>query len=178
MRGGQFSTYAPARSSRTLRRPFRKSTATAPVHNAADEVFQLAADQRTNQQTEEAHSSAGRRDRPVLEQLDDRERQIIRSRYGLDSAREPMTSRSWVARWASRRSGSQLAAGHRQASSAAVALGLDEPDDRPPVNPAPSENTEIPPRTCADCVVKDSAGRSSARRLGASYRNVDFLKEN
>jgi len=92
-RGARFSTYATCaiikNFTQTVSKEYRDRSR---FRNAADKVFQSMPDQRTNQQTEEA-AQIRRKDEvaELLEQLDDREREIIHYRFGLDSSREPMT---------------------------------------------------------------------------------------
>jgi RNA polymerase primary sigma factor/RNA polymerase sigma factor len=92
-RGYRFSTYAVWAIIKNLTQTFsRELRDHARFRNAGDEVFQSVPDQRTNQQAEEEGQIRREGDiAQLLEQLDDRERRIIRDRYGLDSGREPMT---------------------------------------------------------------------------------------
>jgi RNA polymerase primary sigma factor/RNA polymerase sigma factor len=92
-RGTRFSTYAACAIIRNSAQArvceFRDR---ARFRNAGDEVFQSVTDWRINPQTEEA----AQRQREVeiarlLTELDDRERQIIRGHYGLNSGCKPMT---------------------------------------------------------------------------------------
>jgi RNA polymerase primary sigma factor/RNA polymerase sigma factor len=92
-RGFRFSTYATwaiiKNFTQSISREYRDHTR---FRNAGEEVFQSAPDQRTNQQLEEAAQIQREAEiAQLLKQLDERERQIIRYRYGLDSDREPMT---------------------------------------------------------------------------------------
>jgi RNA polymerase primary sigma factor/RNA polymerase sigma factor len=87
-RGFRFSTYATwaimKNFSQTIPRAYRDY---ARFRNAGEEVFQTVPDQRTNQQVEEAARLQREGEiAQLLEQLDDRERQIIRYRYGLEAA--------------------------------------------------------------------------------------------
>lgn len=92
-RGFRFSTYASWAIIKNFTQSiWRDHRDHARFPNADEEVFQEAPDQRTNQQAEEVAQI--RREGEIaqlLEQLDDRERQIIRYRYGLESGSEPMT---------------------------------------------------------------------------------------
>jgi RNA polymerase sigma factor (sigma-70 family) len=134
-RGARFSTYATAaiikNFTQTISKEYRDRSR---FRNAVDEVFQSVPDQRTNPLAEEAAQI--RREGKVarlLEQLDDRERQIIRYRFGLDSPREPMTLKDvgsvlGVSKERIRQIAARALAKLRQA---AVELGFDEPEDRP-----------------------------------------------
>jgi RNA polymerase primary sigma factor/RNA polymerase sigma factor len=134
-RGARFSTYATSaiikNFSNSISREYRDHTR---FRNASEEVFQTVPDQRTNQQAEEA-AQIQREDEvaQLLEQLDDRERRIIRYRYGLDSDREPMTLKEvghvmGVSKERIRQLATRAITKLREA---AVALGLDVPEDRP-----------------------------------------------
>jgi RNA polymerase primary sigma factor len=134
-RGFRFSTYATwaiiKNYTQTIAREHRDH---ARFCNAGEQVFQMAPDQRTNQQAEEAAQIQREGElAQLLEQLDDRERQIIRYRYGLDSGREPMTlkevgSAMGVTKERIRQLANRAIAKLRQA---AVEQGLDVPEDRP-----------------------------------------------
>lgn len=138
-RGARFSTYATCaiikNFTQTISREYRDRTR---FHNAGEDVFQSAADHRSDQQTDEAaqiqrESEVAR----LLDRLDDRERQIIRYRYGLDSLREPMTLKELgsvlgVSKERVRQVAARAIAKLRQV---AVELGLDEPEDRPAREP-------------------------------------------
>ncbi|MBN1852218.1 MAG: sigma-70 family RNA polymerase sigma factor [Pirellulales bacterium] len=92
-RGFRFSTYATwaiiKNFTQSISREYRDRSR---FRNAGEEVFRSAPDRRTNQQVEEAVQVQREGEiAQLLKQLDDRERQIIRYRYGLDSDREPMT---------------------------------------------------------------------------------------
>lgn len=92
-RGVRFSTYATwaiiKNFTQTISRDYRDRER---FRTAGEEVFQTAPDPRTNEQAEEAAQIQREGEiAKLLEQLDDRERRIIRYRYGLDSNREPMT---------------------------------------------------------------------------------------
>ena len=92
-RGFKFSTYATWAI-------IRNFAGTVPKENryrtrfrtGGEELLQTIGDERTNQQAEEA-AHAQRQDQiaRMMEHLDDREKQIIRYRYGLGPGREPMT---------------------------------------------------------------------------------------
>ena len=134
-RGARFSTYASAaiikNFTQTISKEYRDRSR---FRNAVDELFQSMPDQRTSQLAEEA--ARIRREGKVarlLEQLDDRERQIIRYRFGLDSPREPMTLKEvgsvlGVSKERIRQLAARALAKLRQA---AVECGFDESDDRP-----------------------------------------------
>ncbi len=138
-RGARFSTYATwaiiKNFTQTISREYRDHTR---FRTAGEEVFQSAADQRTNQQTEEAAQIQREGEiAQLLEQLDDRERQIIRYRYGLGSDREPMTlkelgSELGVSKERIRQLATRAIAKLRQA---AMEQGLDVPEDRPACEP-------------------------------------------
>lgn len=134
-RGARFSTYATwaiiKNFAQTISKEYRDRSRFC---NAADEVFQSVPDQRTNQQTEEAAQI--RREGEIaqlLEQLDTRERQIIRYRFGLDTDREPMTLKQvggelGISKERIRQLATRALAKLRQV---AMERGLDEPEDRP-----------------------------------------------
>jgi RNA polymerase primary sigma factor/RNA polymerase sigma factor len=141
-RGSRFSTYATwaiiKNFTQTISREHRDH---ARFRNAAEEVFQTAPDQRTNQQAEEAAQIQREGEiAQLLEQLDERERQIIRYRYGLDAGREPMTLKDvGSAMGVTKERIRQLAArAIAKLRRAAVEQGLDEPEDRPAWKPRPS----------------------------------------
>lgn len=133
--GFRFSTYATwaivKNFTQTISRGHRDQTR---FRNADEELFQTVPDQRTNQKTEEAAQIQRESDLArLLEQLDDRERQIICYRYGLDSGREPMTLKEvgsvmGVTKERIRQLASRAITKLRQA---AVAQGLDVPEHRP-----------------------------------------------
>jgi RNA polymerase primary sigma factor len=134
-RGARFSTYATCaiikNFAQTVAREFRDR---ARFRNAGDEVFQTVTDWRIDPQTEEA----AQRQREVeiaglLEELDDRERLIIRWRYGLNSNSKPMTlaelgSALGISKERIRQLATRAIAKLRLA---AMEQGLDEPEDRP-----------------------------------------------
>jgi RNA polymerase sigma factor (sigma-70 family) len=134
-RGARFSTYATCaiikNFAQTIAREFRDR---ARFRNAGDEVFQTVTDWRIDPQTEEA----AQRQREVeiaglLEELDDRERLIIRWRYGLNSNGKPMTlaelgSALGISKERIRQLATRAIAKLRLA---AMEQGLDEPEDRP-----------------------------------------------
>ena len=140
-RGCRFSTYATwaiiKNFTQTISRAHRDH---ARFRNAGEEVFQTVPDQRTNQQAEEAAQIQREGEvAQLLEQLDDRERRIIRDRYGLDSGREPMTLKEvgsvmGVSKERIRQLATRAIAKLRQA---AWEQGLDEPEDRPACEPQP-----------------------------------------
>lgn len=134
-RGFRFSTYATraiiTNFTQTISREHRYH---ARFRNAGEEMFQIAPDQRTNQQAEEA-AQIQRQDviGRLLEQLDDREKQIIRYRYGLDFGREPMTfdkigSAMGVTKERIRQLANRAIAKLREA---ALEQRVDAPEDRP-----------------------------------------------
>ena len=134
-RGFRFSTYATwaiiKNFTQTISKEYRDRDR---FRTAAEEVFQTAPDQRTNQQAEEAAQIQREGEiAQLLEQLDDRERRIIRYRYGLDSDREPMTLKEvgsvlGVSKERIRQLATRAIAKLREA---AVEQGLDVPEDRP-----------------------------------------------
>ncbi len=92
-RGFKFSTYATWAIIKNFAR-------TIPTENryhsrfrtGGDEVFQAAPDARTDEQTlQSAQLQAEGQIAKIMDRLDDRERQIIRYRYGLEPGHEPMT---------------------------------------------------------------------------------------
>jgi RNA polymerase primary sigma factor/RNA polymerase sigma factor len=134
-RGFRFSTYAASaiikNFAQTISREHRYH---ARFRNAGEGLLQMAPDQRTNQQAEEAAQIQRQDDiTRLLEQLDDREKQIIRYRYGLDSGRDPMTfeevgSAIGVTKERIRQLANRAIAKLREA---AVEEGVDVPKDRP-----------------------------------------------
>ena len=107
-RGFKFSTYATWAIIRNFARTIpQENRYRTRFFTRGEEVIQTIWDERTNQQAEEA-AHAQRQDQiaRMMEHLDDREKQIIRYRYGLGPGREPMTLKEVGAQWASRRSGS------------------------------------------------------------------------
>jgi RNA polymerase primary sigma factor len=92
-RGFRFSTYATWVLLRNFAQGVSKGHRDhARFRNGCEDVFRAVPDQRTNEHLEVAAQI--RREAAIahlLEQLDDRERQIIRDRYGLDAGREAMT---------------------------------------------------------------------------------------
>lgn len=140
-RGCKFSTYAAwaiiKNFTQTIARECRDH---ARFRNAGEDVFQTVPDQRTNQQAEEAAQSQREGEvAQLLEELDDRERRIIRDRYGLDYGREPMTLKEvGSAMGVSKERIRQLATrAIAKLCQAARERGLDEPEDRPAYEPAP-----------------------------------------
>ncbi len=92
-RGFKFSTYATWAIIKNFAR-------TIPTENryhsrfrtGGDEVFLAAPDARSDQQAQEsAQTQAEDQVARIMDRLDDRERQIIRYRYGLEPGQEPMT---------------------------------------------------------------------------------------
>lgn len=138
-RGCRFSTYATwaiiKNFTQTIAREYRDH---ARFRTVADDVFQTVPDQRTNQQAEEvAQFQREGEVADLLEQLDDRERRIIRDRYGLDYGREPMTLKEvgsvmGVSKERIRQLASRALAKLRQV---AVEQGLEAPEDRPAWEP-------------------------------------------
>ena len=138
-RGVKFSTYATwaiiKNFTQTISKEHRDH---ARFRNAGEEVFQTVPDQRTNQQVEEAAQMQREGEvAHLLEHLDDRERRIIRDRYGLDSGREPMTlkevgSAMGVTKERIRQLATRAIAKLRQA---AMAQGLEVSEDRPAWEP-------------------------------------------
>jgi RNA polymerase primary sigma factor/RNA polymerase sigma factor len=140
-RGVRFSTYATwaiiRNFTQTISREHRDQ---ARFRNAGANVFQMVPDRRTNQQAEEtAQIQREGEVAQLLEQLDDRERQIIRDRYGLDSGREPMTLKEvGSAMGVSKERIRQLATGAiAKLRKVAAVQGLDAPEDRPACKPQP-----------------------------------------
>jgi len=138
-RGIRFSTYATC----AIIRNFAQAIACefrdrARFRNAGDVLFQSVPDWRIHPQTEEA----AQRQREVeiarlLEELDDRERQIIRWHYGLNFGCQPMTlkdlgSELGISKERIRQLEARAIAKLRQA---AMEQGLDEPEDLPAVTP-------------------------------------------
>ena len=151
-RGIRFSTYATCAIIRnfvqTIACEFRDR---ARFRTAGDEVFQSVTDWRINPQTAEAAQSqrevevAG-----LLEELDDRERKIIRWYYGLNIGCQPMTlkdlgSELGISKERSRQLVVRAIAKLRQA---AIKQGLDEPADLSAVSPpVPRRPVRVPHRT-------------------------------
>ncbi len=94
-RGFKFSTYATW----AIIRNFAGTIPTEQRYHTrfrtgSEELLQTTRDERTNQRAEEA--AQAQRECQIaryMGRLDDREKQIIRYRYGLDAGREPMTLR-------------------------------------------------------------------------------------
>jgi RNA polymerase primary sigma factor/RNA polymerase sigma factor len=138
-RGARFSTYATCaiikNFAQAIAREFRDRVR---FRNAGDEVFQTATDWRIDPQIEDA----AQRQRVIeiaglLKELDDRERLIIRWRYGLNSNGKPMTladlgSALGISKERIRQLATRAIAKLRQA---AMEQGLDEPEDRPACPP-------------------------------------------
>jgi RNA polymerase primary sigma factor len=138
-RGNRFSTYAAC----AIIRNFAQATACefrdrARFRNAGDVVFQSVMDWRIDPQTEEAAQSQREVEiARLLEELDDRERQIIRWHYGLNFGCKPMTlkdlgSELGISKERIRQLAARAIAKLRQA---AMEQGLDEPEDLPAGTP-------------------------------------------
>lgn len=92
-RGNKFSTYASwaimKNFARTIPGEFKQRDRFRPT---SEEIFLAKADERADRYTEEAeHSRRTEQVNRILETLDDREQQIIISRFGLDYSQEPLT---------------------------------------------------------------------------------------
>lgn len=92
-RGFKFSTYATW----AIIKNFARTIATEQCYQTrfrtgGEEVLQTTRDERSNQQVEEAAQSQRKVEiARYLQRLYNREKQIVRYRYGLDPGREPMT---------------------------------------------------------------------------------------
>jgi RNA polymerase primary sigma factor len=138
-RGTRFSTYATCAIIRnfvqTIACEFRDR---ARFRNAGDVVFQSVPDWRISPQTEEAAQSQREVEiAKLVEELDDRERQIIRWHYGLNVGCKPMTlkdlgSEMGISKERIRQLAARAIAKLRQA---AMEQGLDEPEDLPAGTP-------------------------------------------
>jgi RNA polymerase primary sigma factor/RNA polymerase sigma factor len=148
-RGAKFSTYATSaiikNFSHSISKEYRDHTRFC---NAGEAVFLSAPDPRSNQQVEEAAQDQRKAEiAQLLEQLDDRERWIIRFRYGLDPDGKPMTLKEvgnlvGVSKERIRQLAGRAIAKLR---AAAAEQGLDEPEDRPACELRPLRATR--PRT-------------------------------
>ncbi len=92
-RGNKFSTYATWAIMKNFARSIPDDhKRRARYRNVQEELFEATADDRSDQYEQEAAQHRREQDiSRILEWLDDREQQIIISRFGLDHRQEPLT---------------------------------------------------------------------------------------
>lgn len=92
-RGFKFSTYATWAIVKNFARTVPKEQRhRSRFRTSRDELFELAPDERSDQiEMEATRSEREEQVARILQHLDDRERQIVRDRFGLNRGQEPMT---------------------------------------------------------------------------------------